>query len=417
MWATSLSELAKERLAASAKMTDRAAKLASIRDVTPLYETARVEFDKAMVLDEKKADAYATNRLHFWVELYQQADARFKANDYEEALEIYKLTNVLDPKEPAGVFWMGYTLGRLDQTVEGVKLASQAKVMAEERIAELGDCSQFKSRARKNDCTKRIENYRTIQTNVDNFTKSKNVALGHVELDAALAEQDVEKKRTHFLTAIDYFDKGLAQDPSLTGVIFDKADALFKLGQTYNEGDVETAKKYYRQASGTFLQIADNDTLEAEPRKDARYNSIMALYAASDWADLLPQLKLYVDIDPRDQEVWRRMAKTTAELDRNLEAASNLMMSNAVGEDAETVAVNESVNTIKNLYGTSEAAQALGQLGEPEEVRAFREASEEGQVITTWIWWGKGEARHYVDGRQVGAVTFAPQSGEAHSSK
>jgi tetratricopeptide (TPR) repeat protein len=409
MWANSLSELAKMKLASTASVSDRDAKLEAVRAVGPLYQNAQVEFAKAIAMDPKGADEFEKNRLHYWVELYQLADARFKAPDYEDALELYKLTTILDPKEPTGVFWVGFTLAKLEKTMEGVQTALQARAMAEERIAELGDCSQFKSQKKKGECAKRIQNMKTIQNNVDNFTKSKNYELGKDQMNRAVTEQDVAKKRERFLAAIDYFEKALTQDPTLLGVRFDKADAQFKLGQTFEESDTTTAHKHYRSAATTFLEIAADDSTEADARKDARYNAIMALYQSSDWAGLLPLLKVYIDVDPHDADIWRRIAKTMAELDRNSEAFSSLMTANALGEQGEPVDKNQSMNTVKNLYGQSAAAKALQELGEPEEVRSFQETSENGREITTWIWWTKGQIRHYVDGTQVGTVSFAPE--------
>jgi tetratricopeptide (TPR) repeat protein len=416
-WATALSYLAKERIAASSQITDRAAKLEAVRAVGPLYETARAEFEKAMVLDPKKADDQETNRLHFWVELYQLADASFKRGDFEDALELYKLTTVLDPKEPTGVFYVGYTLSKLDppQTIEAVKMTVKARDMAAEKIAELGDCSQFKSNKKKNDCQKKIKNLETIQTNVENFTKSKNVELGRYYMDLSKTEQDVAKKRENLSTAIGYFDKGLEQDPALTGVIFEKADALFKTGQTY-DGDAANSSKYYGDAATVFLSIADNDSLDAETRNNARYNAIMAMYAGANWQGVVPQMKMYIDADPKDQDIWMRLAKASSELKENKEAAQYLMTANALGAKADAGVVVESVNTVKNLYGTSDAARAHGELGDPEEVRVYEESSEGGHRVITWIWWKKGQIRHFVDGVQVGQVSFAPLTGPAPST-
>src|SRR5512140_941247 len=408
-WATALASLARERLGNTASISDTSARLDSVRAVAGLYDNARREFETAMRLNPKEPD-YGTNRMHFWAELYALADSRMKANppDYGEALELYKLTTVLDPKEPAGVFWVGYTLAQLNRPLEGVKTVMLARQMADQRIAELGDCSQLKGKA-KVECSKAMKSLLIIQQNVESFTKSKNVEIGRSELEAAGAESDAAAKRGRLESAISYLNKGLEQDPSLENVRFDIADAQFKLGTSYEGNDSSMAHKYYREAAGTFLTIADNDSSAQDSKKDALFNANMALYQASEWNRVLPLLKRYVDIDAHDQDIWRRIAKVNAELDKRPEAISSLMMSNALGDGGEDVPVEESISTVKNLYAGSDAARSLSELGNPEQVRAFRD-NENSRVITTWIWWTKGQVRHFVDGKQVGTLSFAGQA-------
>jgi hypothetical protein len=69
------------------------------------------------------------------------------------------------------------------------------------------------------------------------------------------------------------------------------------------------------------------------------------------------------------------------------------------------------VGTVKNLYSASAAAKALTELGNPEEVRTFTDEKNGGQVVTTWIWWSKGQARHYLNGDELGKVSFRAAAG------
>jgi tetratricopeptide (TPR) repeat protein len=414
VWATALSELARLRLDETVNASDKAARLESIRQIATHYGTARDEFQKAIDLDPKKADEYSDNRLHYWVELYRQANGRFEQEDYEEALELFKLTTVLDPQEPAGVFWVGFTMDRLGQTLDGVKMAATARAMADQRIAELGDCSQFKSQAKKRACAKKIETMETIRTNVDNFTKSKNVAIGREALDAATVEQDPVKKRELLTSALGYLKLAREQDPSLVSVLFDEGDAHFKLAQTYE--DTATANQSYRQASAMFLALAANDSTDANSRKDALYNAIMALYASSDWPLVLPHLRKYIDMDPHDSDIWRRIAVAQNELKNTPEAVSSLLMSNALGSDGEEVKVEESVNTAKNLYAGAGMGKVLAELGPPEQVRSYQDPSDPNRIQFTWIWWTKGAARHFENGEVVGKLSFAPESGNTSSN-
>jgi tetratricopeptide (TPR) repeat protein len=413
VWAQALSELARLRLDETVNAPDKPARLQSIREIAPLYATARDEFEKAMGLDPKQADENSDNRLHYWVELYRQATARFEQEDYEEAIELFKLTTVLDPQEPAGVFWVGFTMDRLGQTLDGVKMAATARAMADVRIAELGDCSQFKSKAKQRACTKKIETMQTIRTNVDNFTKSKNVAIGRASLDAATAEQDATKKRELLTSALNYLKLAREQDPSLVSVLFDEGDAYFKLAQTYE--DTASANPRYRQASAMFLTLAANDSSDADSRKDALYNAIMALYASSDWPLVLPHLRKYIDMDPHDSDIWKRIAVAQSELKNTPEAVSSVIMSNALGSTGEDVKVEESVNTARNLYSGTGMGQVLSELGPPEQVRSYQDPTDPNRILFTWIWWKKGQARHFENGQLVGSVSFAPEN-ENHSS-
>jgi hypothetical protein len=59
--------------------------------------------------------------------------------------------------------------------------------MAQVRLSELGDCSQFKSSKGTKDCKTKVDNMNKIIRNVDSFTRSNNVKLGEDELAKAEA--------------------------------------------------------------------------------------------------------------------------------------------------------------------------------------------------------------------------------------
>jgi tetratricopeptide (TPR) repeat protein len=332
-----------------------------------------------------------------------------KDKNYGTALEVYKLLTFLDPREPRGFLGVAVTMDHLGEAKVAVILAGQAKDLADQRVAELGDCSQFISKRRQSECRKEITTYEKVRSDVDQFTRSKNVALGREAMANADGESNIENKRKYLDEAVMFFKRGLDQDPNLLGTRFDLANTHFMMAHTWDIASTDTSKANpnYREAARMFMELVANDSTDAETRDAAHYNAGQALYAAGSWARALPVLQVYITTHPRDPETYPLVAKCLVELKRPAEASAYIRMFSALSK-GEAVPANESVSTARNLYAGSEMVKSLDELGNPEEVRSLLER-ETNETVTTWIWWGKTEARHFIKGIQVGAVKFAPE--------
>ncbi|HEX7879151.1 MAG TPA: hypothetical protein VF720_07055, partial [Candidatus Eisenbacteria bacterium] len=272
------------------------------------------------------------------------------------------------------------------------------------------DCSQFKSSKGTKDCKTRVENMNKIIRNVDSFTRSNNVKLAEDELAKAEKAADPAAKRAAYASAIGFFEAALQQDPKLNGVRFDLANTHFATAESFAaENNKSEANTSYIKAAEIFTTLADNDSVEAETKNLALYNGASALYSAEEFAKASPLFRRYIDVAPREVAPWRLAGSCIIE--NRAEAIGYLSMGNALSDKAVTTPVDESVGTVRNLYAASAAAKALAELGNPEEVRTFTDEKNGGQVVTTWIWWSKGQARHYLNGDELGKVSFRAAAG------
>lgn len=408
LWANAMCEVARQTLADATGQRDPAARAKAIQQLATVYQTAADQYSKAAATDPKKqGEASADNRLHYWVDLHNQAVELFKLKKFETALEINKLMTYLDPREPRGFFGMARTMDQLGETKVGVILADQAKGLADERIAELGDCGQFVSKKRQKDCKDQIKNYEKFKLDVDNFTRAKYVALGQEALRLSQDEPNIDNKRKYLEETIMFFKKGLEQDPSLIGTRFDLGNTYYALAQTWDESgarDTSSAFPSYREAARIFLQLVGNDSTPADIINDARFNAGQALYSAANWSAAVPVLRGYIAVFPKEPATYNLVAQCLAELKRPAEAAAYTRMVGALLK-GDQVPVNESITTARNLYGDSDMTKSLAEMGNPEEVRSVQERGTDETVIT-WIWWARTEARHYIKGVQVGVVKF-----------
>jgi len=407
-WATSLSQVATIQLDATAAISDPEARRAAIRAIAPMLAEASHQFDLAAMMDPKKQGGAADdNRQHYWVDIYKQGLALAELKQYEDAHEVFKLTNVIDPKDPSGVFQVAYTNRQMGKTLEAVAEAKRAKEMAQVRIAELGDCSQFKSHDRKKTCGTRIDNMNKIIKNVDSFTRSNNVKLAEDALARSKSATDPATTRAVYAEAIGYFEDALEQDPSLEGVRFDLANTHFITAESFEAGgDKVAAKASFLKAAEIFGVLADADSVDAETKSLSLYNGASALYSAEDFVNAGPRFLRYIDLAPREVPAWRLAGICHLEQGKRPEAVSYLSMGSSLSDEAVVTPVEESVGTIKNMHSGSVAAKALVELGNPEEVRTFTDKDNGNRILTTWIWWSKGMARHYLNGDEVGRVTF-----------
>jgi tetratricopeptide (TPR) repeat protein len=406
-WATALCEVAALELASASSISDADQRRVAIQGINASLAEASHQFDLAAAMDPKKQAAAADdNRQHYWVDIYKQGLALIEAKRFEDAVEVFGLTNTLNPKDPSGVFQVAYANRQMGNTGEAVATAKRAKEMAQVRLSELGDCSQFKSSDRKKDCRKTVDNMNVIINNVDRFTRSNNVKLAEEELAKAEHATDPASRRAAYASAIGFYEEALQQDPTLNGVRFDLANTHFATAESFAaEDNKASATTSYIEAAGIFTQLADMDSIDAETKNLALYNGASALYSAEKYDEAYPLFKRYIDVSPREVAAWRLAGSCVVDKDRT-QAIGYLAMGNALSDKAVTTPVEESVGTVKNLYASSAAAKALAELGNPEEVKTFTDEKNGGQVVTTWIWWTKGQARHYLNGDELGKVSF-----------
>jgi len=406
-WGIALCEVAKERLTATASIPDPAERIAAIRAVEPLYAEAHAQFANAAELDPDEMPKFCDeNRVHYWVDGFKQAEALFRNHNYEESLAFLEELAVLDPAEPQGFLTMAYCLDNLHRPAEAVDRAQAAVEKAMAAIA-VADCDKLRTKKARLDCTRRLEQHHQIVASVDDFLRSRNLVLGNAAFDASLSDTTVAGRRGHLGEALIYFEKSLALDPGLAAVRFRLGNSCFARAQTREEeGDTTRANPYFRRAAVAFLGLVDADSLPADFRNDALFNGKNALYAIRAWDDLLPWLLRTVDLEPEDPAAWRRLAECQAELKRPEEAVSSLMMYNALADNGVSIDPAAAADAARaEIEG--EEKEALAELGAPEAVRSYREM-DSGRTIVTWIWWSRGEVRHYVNGREVGALSFAP---------
>lgn len=407
LWATAICELAKSRLDATTKISDRDQKLAAVRSIGSLLKRAAGEFDNAVSLDPKsQADPAETNRRHYWVDLYKAGGAALTDRRFEEAVDLYRLTTVLDPREPVGFFQVAYTYAQLGEIRRGVSLAESSKVMARTRIGELGDCSQFKSIKKKGDCRRQIEDMEKTIRNVDGFTRKFNYDLGNEAFDRSGQETDVTKQLGALDEAIGFYTAALEQDPSLFYARINMGKAWFEKGRLLGEARGAAATSAYQEAGKILLAVADDDSVDADKRRESLFTAAQAQINARDWPKATALLKRYIDLNPRDGEPYASTGQSLYNDNQRLEGVAYYMMSNALSPKAEITPVTQSVNTAKNLYSNAGMGKALAEMGEPSEVRTVVEKEQGGREVTTWIWWSQGKAQHFVKGEAVGQVTF-----------
>ena len=411
-WANALCEVGKARLSDASSMPDPAKRLEAIRSLKPLYAQADQQFDKAIELDPDKMTGEAgDNRSHYWVDMYKQAQALFKNDAYPDALEYFTLLTVLDPSDPQGLFQVGYTEDKLGKPKEGVATANEAKALAQKRIEEMGDCSQFKSRQRQAGCKDKINGFELVVRNVDSFTRARNVAIAEQAFAEyeALPADDLAGRRAALLDSEKHYQLGLEQDPSLIYARFNLGNVYFAMAKTYegDKPDTLNTHKFYRSAYRTFDVIAGADSVTAQTKIDATFNSASAAFSAGDWKKALDTYKSYINLNCRDAEAYLQIALCYQELKQNAERAPYYMTSNALSPKAEKVNLAEIKTTLTNRFQGSDAEKALTELGDPEEVKNFR-SSKETPVVLSMIWWSKGIVRHYLDGQQQGEVKFTP---------
>ncbi|HEX7880085.1 MAG TPA: hypothetical protein VF720_11785, partial [Candidatus Eisenbacteria bacterium] len=141
-WATSLCEVAVMNLGSASSISDAAERRTALKAISDQLAEASRQFDRAGAMDPRKqASAAEDNRQHYWVDIYKQGLALIEAKRYEDAIDVFGLTNTLDPKDPSGVFQVAYANRQLGNTGEAVATAKRAKEMAQARLGELGDCS------------------------------------------------------------------------------------------------------------------------------------------------------------------------------------------------------------------------------------------------------------------------------------
>ncbi|TPW17100.1 MAG: hypothetical protein FD129_503, partial [bacterium] len=207
--------------------------------------------------------------------------------------------------------------------------------------------------------------------------------------------------------AIGYFEAALEQDPKLNGVRFDLANTHFITAESFQEEKNKTAAtESFQKAAVIFQKLADADSVDAETKSLSLYNAASALYSAEDFVKAGPLFQRYIDLAPREVPAWRLAGICHLEQGRRPDAVSYLSMGSALSEQSQVTPVEESVGTIKNLHAGSAAAKALAELGNPEEVRTFMDKDNGDRIVTTWIWWSKGVARHFLSGEEVGHVAF-----------
>ena len=411
-WANALCEVGKLRLAETPNMPDTAKRLEAIRGLSDLYAQAYAQFEKAIALDPDKMTGEAgDNRAHYWAEMYKQAQTLFKNSAFEDALEYFRLLTVLDPTDPQGLFQVGYTLDKLGKSKEGVNTANDAKALALKRVADMGDCSQFKSKQRQAECKKKIDGFQIVVRNVDSFTRARNVAIADQAFEAFsnLAETKVDERHSLLMDAEKHYKLGLEQDPKLVGARFSLGNVYFALAKTYEGAKTDTAgaNPWYRSAYRTFDQIAAADSVAQETKVDATFNSASAAYAAGDWKKALDAYKDYINLKCREGEPYLQVALCYQELKQNAERAPYYMTYNALSPKGEKVNLAEAKTTLANRFQGSDAAKALTELGDPDEVKNFL-ASKDAPEVMTLIWWSKGIVRHYIEGKQQGEVKFTP---------
>lgn len=411
-WALALCEVGKERLAAATSVPDPARRVQALRDLHAIYSQAQAQFAKAIELDPgKQTEESGNNRAHYWVEVYKQAITLQKNAQLEDALEYFDLLTKLDPNEPEGLFQVGYTFDKLNQPKKGVDKASAARALAVKRIADLGDCGQFKSARLKKDCQTRIKNYQTVISNVDRFTKSRFVAIAEEAFDAAeaLPKDKLDEKRASLLESESYYRQGLEADPKLVNARFNLGNVYFGLARSYEGAKTDTASAngYYRKAAATFDFIAGADSLGRQMKVDALYNSASASFSAGDWKKSIAAYKAYIDMDCRERDAFLQIALCFQELKQLADRAPYFMTYNAMGPQAEKVNLAELQTTITNRYPGSDAEAALTELGPPDDVKRFQ-AKSDAPEVTSFFWTGKGIVRHYIDGKQQAEVKFAP---------
>lgn len=411
-WANALCEVGKERLEAAAALPDPARRIQALRDLAVIYSQAQQQFARAIELDPgKQTDEAGNNRSHYWVEMYKQAMTLQKNSQFSDAVEYFELLTKLDPNEPEGLFQVGYTLDKMDQPKKGVEKASAARARAVQRIADLGDCSQFKSAKLKKDCQTRIKNYQTVIGNVDRFTKSRFVAIAGEAQNAAdqLPKDKLSERRAALTEAESYYLQGLQADRSLINARFNLGNVYFGLAQSFEGGKADTAsaRANYRKAAATFDTIAATDSLERDMMINALFNSASASFSAGDWKKALTTYKAYIDVVCNEADPFLQIALCYQELKMLAERAPYYMTYNAMTSKAEKVDLIEIKTTLKSRFPGSDAENALAELGDPAEVKRFQ-AKSDAPEVTSFFWPGKGIVRHYIDGKQQTEVKFKP---------
>ena len=246
--------------------------------------------------------------------------------------------------------------------------------------------------------------------------------------------------------AITAFYSAMQVDTASTLVYMDRiANAWYSQARKLEKGPEQNAA--YDSASVAFqrlLQIvpADADSAHLAIRENALYNAAVIYnnlenypkaaeileqsvklfpnnrematllgemrFYANDYARAAEQLKRAIALGPQEARPHQVLFNALVKLNKTTEAQDEYWIYRALqdGSPKRTNVIKIWCDAADNRFGPGNDLNAVRTAeGYPEEVRNF---TDEGKVIETWFYWGKGKSFTFRDGKKISAGTFPP---------
>jgi Flp pilus assembly protein TadD len=372
-YAMALAQYGAERLVYVPTIPEPEVKQALIDSVMAMYELAGAEFDSSLVYDDgrKNKKFVRENRKHFWVDRYNQGIKLYEEKNYEMAELQFRLARRIDVQNPRAYSQGAIALIGLNRRADAAQVVQQGLEQdpEDDRLNQL------------------LENiYIDAATDLTREAESQN--------DAAKA-----------MEAVAYLDQVLERRGEDVNLLFKRGVAHMAAGTaekaSESEAGTSSAGERFLAAASDFGGAAEAISAEEDQEFHLAclFNQIQCLMNADDCDAGVQKIKEYLGIEPKDAAIWQSWAICLSQQDDSQGAVGALMVSKSLAT-AQEIPVDDAVKNAKE-----DESQSLQELGPPDFVYTYQEASS-GNQINTWFWPGKRAARSFILGVKNGDMTW-----------
>ena len=373
-YAIALAQLGQEKLAVVETTGDVAGHKADVDSVIAMYQLAGSEFDASLKTDNSKQNQKLVreNRMHFWVNRYNEGTKLAGENRNEAAALEFELSRMLDPNEIKA-----YQQGVVVLVNQGK--VKEAQALIESGLAKAPNDSVLTSLQKR---VGAVEAQRLLKQAEDSSTDPAKANELARRADSLLTHSIKDNPKNANL----YFDRGLARMTRAT-TTKDSAQAAGIYGQAAD--DFEEARKLVPAATDSSFH------------QSALYNEIQSWMNANKIDESIELIMEYLSIDLDDASVWKFYAQALLLSGDKKTGAIALIISNSM-TTGSPVTIEDAV---KNAG--EDQKKALTDRGQPSLVYAYT-ADMAGKIVSVecWLWHAKKKASVYYLGKDNGEVRW-----------
>jgi len=347
--------------------------------------------------DEKKEELYAdieNNQKYYWTGRFQAAMERMNEGELEGAAEEFRNAIALDAGDYRAWMNLGIVFAQMEKAEEALEPLRQAQQLDPENEQVMEILRQVLAMVAAG-------KYNEAQTTRDDaereayWDEALNLFQEAVDLEAAGEELDSYESNIAYI----YMAKGQAvpaEDEAAKKEEFEKAIEHFRTACI--------ARNAHREEIGEQVRTLETD-------EDYITNVLSCLLAVGEYDSTKVYAQQLINLNPRRQEGYRFMGEALRNLGDQETALTYLLVDQNFSRGEPVEDINSHIASLITRYSPSDdiVKRSIINLESPEDILVVLDGDTSYEV---WIWWSKGYADSYYNGKFTGQITFNPVDDE-----